>query len=196
MFYNVIKSVVGFILKPFFRIKVYGTENIPHDGKLILCSNHASNWDPILISIAFPRQIYWMAKKELFKTKTLSALVYKLGAFPVDRDGTDITAIKNALRVLKADGVLGIFPEGTRVKGFELKNAKSGAILLSVKSKSPILPIYIRGNYRPFSNIDIYIGESIDYSKNIDKKPSSEEYTNMGEGLLYKIYKLDNIGGN
>lgn len=195
MFYNIVKSIVGVILKIFFRIKVRGARNIPKDGKLILCSNHASNWDPILISIAFPRQIHWMAKKELFKSKFLSNLIFKLGSFPVDRNGADINAIKNALRILKSEGVLGVFPEGTRVKGFDLNNAKSGAILLSTKSKAPILPVYINGNYRPFSSLDIYIGKPIDYAKSIEGKSSSEDYTNMGKELLYDIYNLQNIGG-
>ncbi len=195
MFYNIIKSIVGVILKIFFRIRVRGARNIPKDGKLILCSNHASNWDPILISIAFPRQIHWMAKKELFKSKFLSNLIFKLGSFPVDRSGADINAIKSALRILKSEGVLGVFPEGTRVKGFDLNNAKSGAILLSTKSKAPILPVYINGNYRPFSSLDIYIGKPTDYAKNIEGKPSSEDYTNMGKELLYDIYNLQNMGG-
>ena len=97
MFYNIIKNIAKVILKIFFSIKVHGLENIPSHGKLVLCSNHASIWDPIFISIIFPRQIFWMAKKELFDNKLLSFLINKLGGFPVDRDGSDINAVKTLL---------------------------------------------------------------------------------------------------
>lgn len=194
MFYKTIKAIAGLILRPFFRIKVYGIENVPTDGKLVLCSNHASNWDPIFISVGIPRQIHWMAKKELFQNKALSFLIKKLEAFPVDREGTDINAIKNALRVLKDDKVLGIFPEGTRVDSFDLKNAKHGAVLLSIRSKSSILPVYIESNYKLFSKVNIYIGETIDYSKELDHKPSSEDYNKISKDLLSTIYSLK-LGG-
>lgn len=196
MFYNIIKNIAKVILKIFFSIKVHGLENIPSHGKLVLCSNHASIWDPIFISIIFPRQIFWMAKKELFDNKLLSFLINKLGGFHVDRDGSDINAVKNAFRVLKNNNVLGIFPEGTRVKGYDLNNAKPGAALLSVKTKSPILPVYIHSNYKIFSKVNVYIGKPIDYSKNLNQKPNSKDYLEISKDLLYKIYNLKNLGGN
>lgn len=194
MFYKIIKTVAGLILKIFFPITVHGLDNIPNDGNLVLASNHASNWDPIFISIGVSRQIHWMAKKELFKNKFLASFLNKLGAFPVDREDTDINAIKNALRVLKDDGILGIFPEGTRVDGFDLSNAKHGAALLSVRSKSPILPVYIESNYKVFRKINIYIGKPINYWKDLERRPSSQDYTTISEDLLSTIYNLK-LGG-
>lgn len=190
LFYSIIKAIANLTLGFFFRIKVYGVENMPTEGKLVLCSNHASNWDPIFISIAIPRQIHWMAKKELFVNNFVSFLIKKLGAFPVDREGTDINAIKNALRVLNDDKALGIFPEGTRVEKFDLKNAKHGAALLSVRSKSPILPIYIESNYKFFNKVNIHIGEPISYYKDLEHRPSQEDYNRISEHLLSTIYNL------
>ena len=143
MFYSVIKFLANIIFRVLYRVKTYGLENVPKDGKFILCSNHANNLDPVFVSMIMPRKISWMAKKELFKYKTTSYLRYKLGAFPVDRSQSDISAIKNALRVLKDDKVLGIFPEGTRVKKMDLESAKPGVALLSVKSGAKILPVHI-----------------------------------------------------
>lgn len=194
MFYSFIKTTVKFVLFFFYRIKLYGAGNIPLDGKLIICSNHASNWDPILISIIFPRQISWMGKKELFKNKALAYLLNKLMVFPVDRDGSDVGAIKKALKVLKGEGTLGLFPEGTRVKSLDLNNAKSGVALLGFKSKSPILPIYIESNYKIFNRVNIYIGEAIDLNQAIDGKPSADDYLELSKQILYKIYDLKDIG--
>jgi len=190
LFYNVIKFIAAVIFKLFFRIEAHNVENIPLNGKLILCSNHSSNLDPILISIEAPRQISWMAKKELFKTKILSYFINKLGAFPVDREGSDISAIKKALRVLKDEKVLGIFPEGTRVKSMNLENVRSGVSLLGFKSKSPILPVYIKSNYKIFSKVDIYFGQPFYLEKYIDHKPTTEDYIEMSQLILSKIYGL------
>ena len=190
MFYKIVKNIAGIVLKPFYKMEIYGSENIPVDGNLILCSNHASNLDPILISIALQRQVNWMGKEELFQNNILSFLLRKLGVFPINRTGTDIKAIKNSLQVLKEKKVLGIFPEGTRVKEFDPKNVKHGAVLLSVRSKSPILPVYIESNYKIFNKIKIYIGEPIKYYEDFGKKTSSKQFNLISQDLLRVIYNL------
>ena len=192
MFYKVARSILGFFLKLFYRFKITGLENIPINDRLVICANHRSNWDPVLISIAFPRQVHWMAKKELFKNKFLSFLIYKLESFPVDRQDTDITAIKNALRVLKSEKVLGIFPEGKRVDSADLNNAKAGTALLAIKAQSKILPIYIGSTYKLFGKVNINIGKPIDLSDNYNKKLSNEEYLNISKNILESIYALEN----
>lgn len=190
MFYSVIKFLANIIFRVLYRVKTYGLENVPKDGKFILCSNHANNLDPVFVSMIMPRKISWMAKKELFKYKTTSYLGYKLGAFPVDRSQSDISAIKNALRVLKDDKVLGIFPEGTRVKKMDLESAKPGVALLSVKSGAKILPVHIESNYKLFSKINIYIGKPMDISNKDGSKPSTEDYIEKSKLVLKTIYGL------
>lgn len=191
MFYKVVKFIASIMFKIFFKIEVKGIENVPKDGKVILCSNHANNLDPMLISIVVPRKINWMAKKELFKNKTISFLIRKLGSFPVDRDGTDITAIKNALRVLKNDEVLGIFPEGTRVSSIDLENAKPGVALLSIKSQATVVPVLIESNYKLFSKAIIHIGKPLDLLAYYNNKLSTEDYSNISKEILNTIYKLN-----
>ena len=190
MFYKVVKMILNLLLSIFFRFKVTGVQNVPPNDKFIICSNHASSWDPLFISIKFPRQISWMAKKELFENKILSYLIHKLGSFPVTRGDTDISAIKNSLKVLKNDGVLGIFPEGTRVQGFDIQNAKPGVALLTIKSKSRVVPIYIESNYKIFNKVKINIGEPIDYNLEDGKKLTSDEYSEISKKILKSIYRL------
>lgn len=192
MFYSVIKFLVNIIFRVLYRVKTYGLENVPKQGKFILCSNHANNLDPVFVSMVMPRKICWMAKKELFKYKITSYFGYKLGAFPVDRSQSDISAIKNALRVLKEDKVLGIFPEGTRVKKMDLESAKPGVALMSIKSGAEILPVHIESSYRLFSKINIYIGKPMDISNKDGKKPSTEDYVEKSKLVLKTIYGLKN----
>ncbi|MBU5426621.1 1-acyl-sn-glycerol-3-phosphate acyltransferase [Tissierella pigra] len=187
-FYTVVKAAAGLVFRLIYRIEVHGKENIPTDGKLVLCSNHIHNFDPIILSIVFPRQIFWMAKKQIFENKILSYLFKNLGAFPVDREESDLSAIKNSLKVLKKEGVLGIFPEGTRVKEFNLKNAKPGISLISIKAHSMVLPVYIEGDYRIFSKIKVYFGKPIDFSKYYNGKLSTDEYRLLSQEILQSIY--------
>lgn len=190
MFYSTVRFIAALFLRVGFRFRVKGLENLPKDGSLIICPNHSSNWDPIVFSIISPRKIRWMGKQELFDIKPLGAFLGKLGVFPIKRGETDAVSIKTSFRILKNDEVLGLFPEGTRVDGFDLKNAKPGASLISIRTKTPILPVYIESNYRLFSKIKINIGQPIDYSKSIEGRPSQEDYQKISENLLEQIYSL------
>ena len=190
MFYNFAKGIVFIFQKLFFRIEIYGKENIPMSGRLILCSNHHSNWDPVTLAVFFPRQVHWMAKKELFENKIFAKLLFSLGVFPVDREGNDLTAIKKSLRILKEERVLGIFPEGTRVKYFNDDFIKSGLALIAVKSQSPVLPVYSEGNYKLFSKIKIIIGQPIYIELEDNAKLSNEKYTEISKDIMKKVYEL------
>lgn len=187
MFYNVAKFIVNIAFRLVYRIQVTGKENIPSEGRLSLCANHFNNLDPLMISIVFPRQISWMGKKELFQNKVLAFILNRVGVFPVDREGSDLSAIKKALKVLKEGGVLGIFPEGTRVKSFDLNNAKPGIALLTVKAKSTVLPVYIDGNYKLFSKVHIKFGKPIDMTL---EEGQSVDYNEISKNILISIYNL------
>ncbi len=190
-FYTFARGLVNIIFKFIYRINVHGKENIPMSEKLIVCSNHHHNLDPVIIGLIFPREVSFMAKKELFENKVLKFILTKMGAFPVDRKESDIKAIKNALRVLKEDGVLGIFPEGTRVEEFNLDNVKSGTALISIRSKSRILPLYVEGTFKFLSKINVYIGEPIDFSEYYDQKLDSETYSKLSKDVLKEIYTIN-----
>jgi len=190
LFYTFIKGIAFVIFHIIFKIRVEGKENIPREGSLVLCANHHSNWDPLVIASVFSRKISWMGKKELFENKLLSYFLTKLQVFPVDRQVSDIGAVKKALRILKDKKVLGIFPEGTRVKGFDKENAKAGVALLTLKSNSLVIPVYTRGTYKLFSKIDIIIGKPIDYKKIYPGKLDMDQYEIISQDILAKIYSL------
>ncbi len=186
--YSLVKGIANILFRLIYKIEVYGKENMIKEGKIILCSNHINNLDPIILSMIFPRQIFWMGKRQIFKFKIIAYLLNKLGVFPVDREEADLSAIKNALKILKDEKVLGIFPEGTRVKEINLDNAKPGIAMIGIKAKAPILPVYIEGNYKIFSKIKIYIGERIEFSHIYGKKLTTEDYKSYSKEILKSIY--------
>lgn len=189
-FYKFVKALLSIILRLLFRIEVIGLKNIPKVGKVIVCANHISLIDPVIIGITLPRKVNFMAKKELFKNKLLKVTLLKLGAFPVDREGNSLSAIKSSLNILKKGEVLGLFPEGTRVKEVNIENAKPGISMISIKGKAPVIPICIDTNYKLFSKIQIRIGEPIEFSEYYDKKLTTEDYSKFSKKVMDIIYNL------
>lgn len=121
------------------RLHVEGREHVPLSGRVIVAGNHESGLDPFVIAHGLPkeRQVQFMAKKELFKNPVLGYIIGSGGSFPVDRQGNDVGAVRTALRILEAEGMVGIFPEGTR-GGTELHG---GVALIALKAKAPIVPV-------------------------------------------------------
>ena len=130
--YTFAKIVLGFYIYIFNRIKIIGKENIAPDGALIVYGNHQSIMDIFCLNLAFgSRKIIFMAKNSLFKIPIIKSVVKAYGAFPVDRSRADLSAIKNALRVLKEGKTLGIFPEGTRIASEADSDAKGGIAMIA-----------------------------------------------------------------
>lgn len=148
------------ILYPF---RVYGEEHIP-DRPCLVCANHSNYIDPILVALAFGghRHIHFMAKIELFKNKRFGAFLSKLGAFGVDRDGADISAVRSVMKYIRAGEIVGIFPEGTRVSEDFAVEAKPGAVRMAAKLRVPIVPVFVSRRKCLFRKVKIVIGEPIE----------------------------------
>lgn len=155
MLYNILVSIARFIFNLVFKINIHG-ENILPQGRLVICANHFSMIDPIVIAISCNRKINFIGKKELFKNKLLAYFFNKLGVIPIDRKTADIKAIKNAINILKREEVLGIFPEGTRVKNISMDNMKEGIGMIANRADADILPVQIITSYKLFSKLDIF----------------------------------------
>lgn len=191
MFYKVIVAILKVLVFVVFDLEIHNADRINKtEGGLIACGNHTSMLDPVILAVSTKRQIHFMGKKELFDKKIFGYLFRKLGAFPVDRDGVSMSAIKSSLAVLKDNEVLGIFPEGTRVKQYDENNAKPGIALIANKSKVNIMPFYIKGPYKFRGKIKIYFGEETNYFENLEGKARAEEYSDIGKQILKDIYNL------
>lgn len=188
MFYSVIVFLVKIFLFPFYRIKVYGKENIPDNKDVIVCANHWSNLDPIFLSISLPIKFHYMAKKELFEIPVLKGILSKAGAFPVNREGNDLKALRHAISLIKDGNTLGIFPEGTRVKEVDRENMHEGVGFIALKSKADILPIEILTSYRLFSRVEIHVKEPLKIV-NYSGLKNKEAMNKISDDVFNKIYE-------
>lgn len=134
------------IFKRFYHVHIYGLENVPETGAVIVAPNHVSNFDPPLIGCALPRHINFMAKEELFHNFFMRHLITWLGAFPVRRNAVDKIAIRKAMDILKNGLVLGIFPEGRRNPYHEMGEFHDGVASLALRMGVPVIPTAIIGS--------------------------------------------------
>lgn len=175
MFYRFAKIMFLPIIYLLFWPKIEGLENFPPDGKVIVYSNHSSNFDPIVLGVLLPRKLHFMAKEELFRVPILGPIITKLGAFSVKRGKVDISAIKNSLRILKDGKVLGMFPEGTRSESGEIQNFSRGIASIALRAESCVVPVAILDGYRCFKRITVRVGEPIYYNEHHGKRVNSQE---------------------
>lgn len=145
-----------------WRLHVSGLENVPRTGGLIVAPNHRSYADPPLVGVAVPREVHFLAKKELFSFRPFGWFIRNLNAHPLNRAG-DIAAFREAARILKGGGALIIFPEGHRMKTDELGPPKAGIGMLAATTASPILPVYIEnsGYMARFRRVFLRFGKPI-----------------------------------
>lgn len=185
MFYNFLKYFIGFFIRIIYPFEVVNMPSI-EDKSYVLVANHKSYLDPLVLSVLFPRKIRWMAKKELFETPVIKHIMKGVDAISVDRDSGDAKSTLQAMRVIKGGEVLGIFPEGTRVKTVDYKSAKSGTALLAARTGTDVIPVYIEGEYKPFRKRRYIFREIIPFEK---KKLTEVEYDQKMECIMKTIYE-------
>lgn len=164
--YMRIHRMLSGIVRFFLRVHISGVENIPTEGGLVVCANHISLTDPVAIAAAFPRQLTFLAKAELFRIPVLRSIIRAFGAHPLDRRG-DISAMKKAISMANEGAPVLIFPQGTRQ---QKKNpadtpVKNGAGMIAMRAGVPLLPVCIktkRMKYRFLRRIDIIVGTPVD----------------------------------
>lgn len=186
--YRFLVAIVSVLVKIIYRVKVNGIENFKDDKPIIISANHTHIFDPVILAMLTKRQIFFLSKKEIFEKKLSAKFFTKLGVIPIDRENTDLKAIKSCFRVIRNGDLLGIFPEGTRVKTIDINNMKKGVALIALKNKVTILPIHIEASYKIFSKITVDVYPMIE-TNNFDNMEDSEAIDKLTEELFYKIYQ-------
>ena len=193
--YTIFRAILVWPVRLIFRIHIKGKENIPTGGGYMVCANHVSAIDPILICAAFPQKVCYMGKKEVFKVPVLGWLIRAFGAFPVDRSGGNTGTIKNAIAKLKKGDCLGIFPQGTRCRGKEIEETslKMGAAMISAKAEATVVPVKIvmKGNrYRFLCKTTVVVGKPISFAEMAYDKEAPGEYARITETIGQRIAEL------
>jgi len=192
MFYSVIRFIFYLPIKFLYPTKVVGKNHLIK-GKSILICNHKSNMDAIVLGISLPYHIRFLSKAELFKNKLLRWFFKKLGAIPVNRGTADIGAVREVLRALKNNDIIGIFPGGTRVGEQQEENYKNGTALFSIKSGAPIIPMLFLSKPKLFRKNTLIIGEPF-YLKQTSEKPSKEKLQQYTKEIEQKQMQLQKKG--
>jgi 1-acyl-sn-glycerol-3-phosphate acyltransferase len=146
LLYHLFKwSTVSPGLHLYFQGRIYGADKVPQRGSLVVVSNHASNFDPPLLSNCVGRPVAFMAKEELFSVPVLGHLIRLYGAYPVKRGSADRSAIRAALEALEQGWAAGVFLQGTRTEDGRITEPKLGGALLAAKAQAPLLPVSLWG---------------------------------------------------
>jgi len=191
VFYRLMWLVFQALLLVLFRWRVEGSERVPATGGVILASNHVSWWDPPVVGCSVSRPVRFMAKAELFRIPVLGPAITKLGAFPIRRGKPDRQALKKAIKCIEAGEVLGMFPEGTRIRGEELGRAQDGLGYIALRTNAPIVPVAIIADYRVGSEVKVIFGESFRAQDVIDPDLDRKDAIRMvGERVMDCIKDL------
>ena len=195
--------VVGFVADLLHPVSVEGMERLPESGAL-LCPNHASNWDPILVALKLPKnyRLHIMAKEELFQNPLLGWLLRKVGAFPVSRGNNDINAVKQSIQALKEGDNLLIFSEGTTIHdgvGYTdglPAHAKAGVAMIGVRTGATLVPVFVDGEKKLFHRTRIIFGKPY-IPEFTGRRGTAEEMQKIADGVLKEAYALGGqaVGG-
>ncbi|MBM3253052.1 MAG: 1-acyl-sn-glycerol-3-phosphate acyltransferase [Candidatus Omnitrophica bacterium] len=186
------------LVRVFFRLKVFYRYRIPRKGALIIASNHASFLDPVILGVVSPRVLNFIARDDLFLNRFFGTMISFMGAFPIKREGGSSGAFKEALKRLKEQKALVIFPEGTRTKNGSLGKAHSGVGFLAARSEGIVIPVYIDGSdsalprrrlFIRFKPIKVYFGKPLGY-KDTTKIERRDAYQTFSDLVMENILVL------
>ena len=188
-FYSRSKIRFAWLIRALFRVKLIGAENEPEDGTFLICANHISEADPLILGACLKHNPRYMAKKELMKVPVIGKLITALGAYPIDRGGNDVAAIRKTVDFLKNGESVIMFPQGTRCRGVDPAETKfrNGCALIAARAGVPVLPIYIgTKNFRVrlFRRVTVKVGKPISCDEITGAETGREDFAS-GASLVF-----------
>lgn len=188
-FYSRSKRRFAWLIRALFRVKLIGAENEPEDGTFLICANHISEADPLILGACLKHNPRYMAKKELMKVPVIGKLITALGAYPIDRGGNDVAAIRKTVDFLKNGESVIMFPQGTRCRGVDPAGTKfrNRCALIAARAGVPVLPIYIgTKNFRVrlFRRVTVKVGKPISCDEITGAETGREDFAS-GASLVF-----------
>jgi len=204
-FYWTIKAIAWPVMRVYVRLKVRGLAHVPRTGPCLVVANHASYVDAIVLGSAFPRRITFMITEPIYRMLRLRWFYYMMGTIPIDPDQPDPGALKSAIRILNHHGVVGIFPEGQRMRGGSLGEGKAGAALLAARTAVPVVPAAIIGASRVMPvgaaiprplPIQVVFGRPLSFPAWTGRRPSREQIDAFADRMMKAIADLMEDNGH
>ena len=189
MFLNLVERVL-------FGFMVTGRERIPKTGAVIIASNHISYYDPPVVGSGVPREVFFLAKEELFRNRVFGWLISRYNAIPLRRSGGDVGALKKAVGLLKQGRAVLMFPEGTRSLTGRLLKPKPGVGMIAALTSSPVVPAYVKGTNRlgdaflRKSKLEVVFGEPIVPPGKTGVEQEKKDYGAITQEVMRRIADL------
>ncbi len=174
----------------YMGVRVTGAERVPPRGPLLLCGNHRSVWDPILVGAMVRRRAWYIAKVELFRYPLLAPILRLVGAYPVRRHTVDRPALRRSLQILERQGAIVLFPEGTRSRTGEMGRAEPGAALLAMRAGAAVVPVGIRGAYGFRGGLEMRFGEPVHLRATSERLRSRELSAIVESQIMDEVARL------
>lgn len=200
MIYRYVTFVLRLISRIFFHLETQGLRNTENIRGAILAANHASYLDPIMAGVPVSGQVYYLARKTLFRNKYFGRFLHSVNVVPFNRDVPDIRALNAVINLLKSGRKVLMFPEGTRTLDGNLQHAHAGISLIAVKAKVPIIPVYIKGTFEalPKNRKSLRLGKiKVSYGKPIyltewlkKEKIDKSDYQDISGLIMQRIKEL------
>jgi 1-acyl-sn-glycerol-3-phosphate acyltransferase len=197
--YNIFYNLAKLLARIIFSMRVIHPERMVESGPLLIAVNHSSFFDPPLAGICSRRGVYYLARKTLLKWPFFGPLFPAMNVIPVERDGNDMSALREVIKKVKEGNAELLFPEGTRSLDGDLQPARAGIGLVIAKTGAPVLPMRIFGAYEAFpknarrfqlSQISVVIGEPIHFSAEEISNSSRETYQMLSNRVMDAIGAL------
>ncbi|MFD9964310.1 lysophospholipid acyltransferase family protein [Amycolatopsis sp. NPDC058986] len=201
-----VRFVLGPLVRAIYRPEIRGAGNIPATGPVILAANHRAALDTGVITFASPRQVKFLGKAEYFtgkglKGRLMAGFLGGLGYVPVERGNAQagLAALGAARKVLDADGVFAIYPEGTRSLDGKLHRGHTGVAALALATGAKVVPVALSGteNLQPkgkriprLTKISVTFGEPLDFSRYEGQDSSSAIRRSVTDEIMYTILEL------
>lgn len=198
------KLVVSPVAKLVFRPTIEGAANVPRHGPVIVASNHLSFVDSVVIPIAAPRPVSFLAKAEYFQGTGVSGAVNRwwytaIGSVPVERGSHRAAqeSLETALGVLRAGGAFGIYPEGTRSRDGRLYRGRTGVAWLALTSGAPVVPVALEGTpdiqpvgarYPRIRHVTVRFGTPLHFTD--DGRPMAAQRRAATDQIMAAIHEL------
>ena len=182
-----------------FQYQAFGQENIIEDGPAIMAANHQSYLDPPLVGITCRKELYFLARKTLFRNKIFGPILSRVNALPVDLSGADLTAVRTIINLLKQGHRTVIFPEGTRSLTGEIRQARPGIGMIIAKTLAPVVPMRIFGSFEAWpkggkiklSPVTVVVGKPMRFTREDCADKSRDAYQKISERVLATIAAIE-----